>query len=232
MNRVVWISLIGMLIIVGMVFLLLNKLNTKSATETETVTQASELTIPTLSSNKKDIVANEKVLLAVNHANIMNYFKTEGQLCDTYYLNNPERKAFCTDENIFKQKTQFNAIAVSADQTAVGFSVTAEVMSPDAVVGIFYPKRNDQPIHLISKYYLGNQFLSFSPNGQHFIYQHNCWEGYCGLTVKNTATLQTVLEINNPESVDERNEKTVFKNWIDNRNISYLINGEPAKMGF
>lgn len=235
MNKVVWISLVGMLIIVGMIFLLLNKLNTKDAAQSETINlenPTDELIVPKLALSKREIVADEKLLLSVNHQDIMNYFKTDGQLCDAYYLSNPERKAFCTDKNIFKQKTTFNAIEISADQAVVGFSITAQVMSPDAVVGIFYPKRYNQTVHLISKYYLGNEFLSFAPDGKHFIYQHNCWEGFCGLTIKNTATLQTVLDINNPESVDERKEKAVFKKWIDNQTISYLIDGEPAKIGF
>jgi len=235
MNRAVWISLICLLVVIGMVFLILSKLNEKKAIPTVTLpietTYQPKVKIA-LSSNKKEIVVGDKFLLEVNHTDIMNYFKAEGQLCDAYYLNRPERKAFCTDKNIFKQKTQFNVMDLSADKTAIGFSLTTEVMSPDALLGVFYPKRDDKKVHLISSYYLGNEFLGFSPDSKHFIFQHNCWEGFCGLTIKNTATLKTVLEINNPESIDERSDKTVFEKWIDNQTISYLINGEPAKFSF
>lgn len=187
---------------------------------------------PKLSSTKKQIVYNDRILLEVDHQAIVNYFKIESQLCNDYSLNQPGRKDFCTDKNIFKAKTQFNKIEVSSDKKAIGFSITSEVLSPDAVVGIFYPEQSDKPIQFLSKYYLGNQFLSFSPNNQHFIYSHNCWEGFCGLTVKSTSTLKTVLEINNPENADERSEKMVFEKWIDNRTIGYLIDGEPAKFSF
>jgi len=235
MNRVVWISLIGLLIILGLIFLLIFKMVEKKATPTATPatgTTNQMISSIKLSANKKAIVAGKQLLLEVNHTKIMNYFKAEGQLCDTYYLNQPERKAFCTNKKMFKQKTQFNTIDVSTNQTAIGFSLTAEVMSPDALVGIIYPERKEDLIHFLSNYYLGNEFLGFAPDGKHFIYQHNCWEGLCGLTVKNTATLQTVLEINNPEGVDERTDKTVFEKWIDSQTISYLINGEPTKFNF
>jgi len=224
----------GVLLIILLFFMLSCNFNTSSnQAETdggdESVQQIAQ---PKLSSNKKQIVSNNRILLEVDHQAIVNYFKTESQLCNNYSLNQPERKDFCTDAAIFKAKTKFNRIEVSSDKKAIGFSITSDVLSPDAVVGIFYPERSDKPIQFLSKYYLGNQFLSFSPNDQHFIYNHNCWEGFCGLTVKNTSTLKTVLEINNSENVDERNKKTVFEKWIDNRTIGYLIDGEPAKFSF
>jgi len=235
MNKTRSVSLVWIFVFVAFIFMPGCNLNKESSNQLETNVESEpvqQVVQPKLSANKKAIVAGEQRLLEVNHSSIMNYFKAEGKLCDAYYLNQPERKAFCTDKNIFKQKTQFNPISLSIDQTAIGFSLTAEVMSPDAVVGIFYPNRKEVSIHFLSKYYLGNEFLSFAPDGKHFIYQHNCWEGFCGLTVKNTSTLQTVLEINNPESVDERHEKTVFEKWIDNQTISYLADGKPAKSNF
>lgn len=224
----------GMLLIILLFFTLSCNFNTSSnQAETDVEDESTQQTAqPKLSSTKKQIVANNRVLLEVDHESIVNYFKTKSQLCNDYSLNQPERKDFCTDKNIFRAKTQFNSIQISSDKRAIGFSITSAVLSPDAVIGIFYPERSDQAIHFLSNYYLGNEFLAFSQSGQHFVFTHNCWESFCALTVKSTPTLQTVVEINNPENADERNEKTVFEKWIDNRTIGYLIDGEPAKFSF
>jgi len=221
-----------MILLIFMLNCNFSKTDSTQAETTEVDESIQPMAQPKLSSNKKQILKGDRVLLEINHAEIINYFKTQSQLCNDYNLNQPDRKDFCTDKNIFKSKTQFNSIKVSSDKQTIGFSITSKVLSPDAVVGVFYPERKEKAIHFLSSYYLGNEFLSFAPDNKHFIYQHNCWEGFCGLTVKNTSTLQTITEINNPESADERNEKTVFEKWIDNKTIAYLIDGEPAKFSF
>src|SRR3989338_5371336 len=69
---------------------------------------------PSLSADRKSIVANGKVLLVIDDDAIFNFFKTESQLCDGYNLTStPDRKTFCENKATFKSKTRFTSIVSS-----------------------------------------------------------------------------------------------------------------------
>ena len=66
---------------------------------------------PSLSADRKSIVANGKVLLVIDDDAIFNFFKTESQLCGGYNLTStPDRKTFCENKATFKSKTRFTSI--------------------------------------------------------------------------------------------------------------------------
>lgn len=133
-----------------------------------------------LSADKKTIISDEKVLLGIDDDTIFNFFKTKSQLCDEYNITTtPDRKMFCENKITFKKETRFKSIVVSPDGKKVGFTIESDTLSPDTVVGIFYPYNTTNKVNFLSNYYLGNEFLSFSPSGANFVYSSGCWEAAC-----------------------------------------------------
>jgi hypothetical protein len=89
------------------------------------------------------------------------------------------------------------------------------------VVGIF--SFSDDTLSLLTNYYLGNEFISFSPSGKYFVYQGNCREAMCGLFIQESSTLHHMIDINNPVFVDERMSNAVFVQWISDNEVEYRL---------
>ncbi|MCR4278660.1 MAG: hypothetical protein NUV81_02010 [bacterium] len=186
---------------------------------------------PSLSSDKKSIVVDGKILLAVDNNVIFNWFKTESQLCDGYNLTSaPDRKMFCENKISFKSKTRFTLIVVSPDKMKIGFTIESDTLSPDKVVGIFL--RSTNKVNLLTNYYLGNEFISFSPSGTNFVYQGGCFEGMCGLFIKNSETLTNKASLNNPEFADARGQNATFVSWISDNQVEYKLGTELKRESF
>jgi len=202
--------------------------NTSQNTQPTTVPVSG---VPTLSADKKSVVVDGKVLLAIDHDTIFNWFKTESQLCDGYNLTStPDRKMFCENKTSFKSQTKFALIVVSPDKMKIGFNIESDTLSPDKVAGIFVRPANK--INLLTNYYLGNEFISFSPSGTNFVYQGGCFEGMCGLFVKNSETLANKASLNNPEFADSRSQKATFVRWISDNQVEYKLGTELKRESF
>ncbi|MFA7245325.1 MAG: hypothetical protein WC070_04070 [Candidatus Magasanikbacteria bacterium] len=185
----------------------------------------------TLSADKKSIMENDKVLLKIDNETIFNWFKTKSQLCEGYNLTSaPDREKFCTDQASFKSQTRFSSIVVSTDKTKVGFTIESDTLTPDEVVGIFLTSNNK--LELLSNYYLGNEFISFSPENNYFVYKGNCWEGLCGLFVKDATTLKEKISLNNPEFLDMKSVDIDFIRWVTDTKIEYKLGTETKQSSF
>ncbi|MDP1688875.1 MAG: hypothetical protein Q8L47_01960 [bacterium] len=186
---------------------------------------------PTLSADKKSVVADGKVLLAIDSDIIFNWFKTKSQLCDGYNLTStPDRKMFCENKTSFNSKTRFSSIVVSPDRMKIGFTIESNTLTPDKVVGIF--SRSANAVNLLGGYYLGNEFIGFSPNGTNFIYQGGCFEGMCGLYVKNSETLADKASLSDSEFADARTRTATFVRWISDNEVEYKLGSELKRASF
>ena len=186
---------------------------------------------PSLSSDKKSIVADGKVLLAIDNDTIFNWFKTDSQLCDGYNLTStPDRKTFCENKTSFKNETRFASIVVSPDKMKIGFTIESDTLSPDKVAGVFL--RSTNKVNLLTNYYLGNEFISFSPSGTNFVYQGGCFEVMCGLFIKNSETLANKASLNNPEFADTRGQNATFVKWISDNKVEYKLGAELKQESF
>ena len=186
---------------------------------------------PPLSVDKKSISADGKILLTIDNDTIFNWFKTKSQLCDGYNLTStPDRKTFCENKTSFKNQTRFASIVVSPDKMKIGFTIESDTLSPDKVVGIF--SRSANTVNLLGGYYLGNQFIGFSPNGTNFIYQGGCFEGMCGLYVKNSETLADKASLSASESADARTRTATFVRWISDNEVEYKLGSELKRASF
>jgi len=234
--------IISLVVVVGLIgsFVFSQKQKTTAPTNPNTETTstytkeqtppATETTI-TLSSDKKSIMENDKVLLKIDHDTIFNWFKNDSQLCEGYNLTSvTDREKFCTDKNSFKSQTRFTSIIVSPDKMKIGFSIESDTLTPDKVVGIFLT--TDNKVQLLSNYYLGNEFISFSPQSTYFVYKGICWEGLCGLFVKDANTLEDKISLNNPEFLDMRTVDANFINWITDNKITYKLGTETKEVSF
>jgi hypothetical protein len=186
---------------------------------------------PSLSADKKSIVAGDKILLAIDNDTIFNWFKAESELCDGYNLTSaPDRKTFCENKTSFKNQTSFASIVISPNKMKIGFAIESDTLSPDKVVGIFSCSTN--AVNLLSSYYLGNEFVGFSPNGTNFIYQGGCFEGMCGLYVKNSETLVDKVSLSDSEFVDARDRTATFVRWLSDNEIEYKLGTELKRASF
>jgi hypothetical protein len=191
----------------------------------EQTTNISTSKSPFLSSDKKSIRTNGKVLLAIDDDVIFNFFKAKSQLCDEYNITTTAgRKIFCENKTIFKNATSFKSIVVSPDGKKVGFAIESNALSPDTVVGIFYPNSITNKVNFLSDYYLGNEFISFSPNGKNFVYSGGCWEAICAFYIKDAETLKDKINFIPPE-VDKRGNYE-FVRWISDDEIEYKLDKE------
>jgi len=186
---------------------------------------------PSLSADKKSVVADGKVLLSIDSDTIFNWFKTESRLCDGYNLTStPDRKMFCENKTSFKSKIRFVSIVVSPDKMKIGFTIESDTLSPDKVAGIFF--RSTNKINLLTNYYLGNEFISFSPSGTNFVYQGGCFERMCGLFIKNSETLANKASLNNSEFADARGQNVTFVGWISDNQVEYKLGTELKRESF
>lgn len=182
----------------------------------------------TMTPDKKIIVQGETVLLKIDDDRIFDWFQNKSGLCDRVHnssrqYRNQSRISFCTDAEAFLDKTNFVKSYPSNTKHYIAFEISSAELPPDKVLGFYTVKT--QTINWLSNYYLGNEFISYSPDETKFIYQHKCFEGFCGLTVKSTHTLETLKDINNPEYLDARTQRVTFDKWVDNNTISYSLEG-------
>lgn len=182
---------------------------------------------PSLSADKKSVVVDGKVLLAVDDDIIFNWFKTDSQLCDERNLTSaPDRKMFCENKTSFKSETRFSSIVVSPDKMKIGFTIESDTLSPDKVAGIFL--RSTNKIQILTYYYLGNEFISFSPSGANFVFSSYCFESDCGFIIKNSDTLTDKINFGNtPDHSDYR-----FVKWISDKEIEYKDGTELRRKSF
>lgn len=186
---------------------------------------------PSLSADKKNVIADGKVLLAIDNDTIFNWFKTKSQLCDGDNLTStPDRKTFCENKTSFKSQTRFASIIVSPDKMKIGFTIESDTLSPDKVVGIF--SRSTNAVDLLGSYYLGTEFIGFSPNGTNFIYQGGCFERMCGLYVKNSETLADKASLSDSEFGDARTRTATFVRWISDNEVEYKLGSELKRASF
>ena len=178
-----------------------------------------------LSVDKKSIISDGKVLLTIDDDMIFNFFKNKSQLCDEYNITTtPDRKMFCENKTTFKNETRFKLIVVSSDGKKIGFTLESDALSPDTVVGIFYPYNSTNKVSLLSDYYLGNEFLSFSPNSINFVYSGGCWEAICAFYIKDSETLKDKINFI-PAEADMRGNYE-FIRWISDNEIEYKLDKE------
>ena len=186
--------------------------------------------LPSLSEDGKSIVQDTEVLLNIEDLAIFSFFqKAETGMCDSSNITNTaSRTAFCTNPLAFKQQAKFTKLVPSVSGTDFGFVIETTELSPDTVVGMVSKTEYGNKVTLLTNYYLGNDFLSFSPSGSKFAYKERCWEAICGFTIKDTATLRTMREFGNPET----DPATTFTRWIDDTSIEYVVGSESLNIAF
>jgi len=186
---------------------------------------------PRLSTDKKSVVVEGKVLLMIDDDAIFNFFKTKSQLCDEYNITTtPDRKMFCENKVVFKNETRFKSIVVSPDGKKIGFTIESDALSYDTVVGIFYPYNTNNKVNFLTNYYLGNEFLSFSPSGTNFVYSGGCWEAICAFYIKDSLTLKDKIDFIPPEA-DMRGNYQFIK-WLSDNKIEYKFDTEIKQASF
>lgn len=174
-----------------------------------------------LSADKKNIIFDNKKILSIDHDTVFNWFVTSSGLCDEFNIQVVPRETFCSDKLFFRDQTRFVSAVASPDMAHIGFTIQSDILSPDAVVGIF--SRSTNAVHLISSFYLGNEFISFSPSGTHFVYQYSCFEAMCGLQVRHSETLDRVADLVDSEYPDARSRAAVFIKWVSDNEIMYKL---------
>lgn len=188
---------------------------------------------PTLSNDRKSIIANGTTLLVIDDDAIFNFFKTDSQLCDEANITTtPDRRMFCENRATFKSKTRFTSIVPSLDNTKVGFTIESDTLTPDKVVGIFYLYRLTNKIHFLTSYYLGNEFISFSPSGTNFIFQSGCFEAMCALYIRDSETLANKATLSDSEFPDARTRNATFVRWLSDNEVEYKLGTESKRASF
>ncbi|SRR3989339_1761483 len=192
------------------------------------------LATPSLSADKKSIVADGKVLLAIDNDTIFNWLKIRSQLCGGGNLTStPDRKEFCENKTSFKNQARFASVVVSPDKMKIGFTIESNMLSPGKVVGIF--SRSANAVNLLGGYYLGeNEFIGFSPNGTNYIYQGGCFEGMCALYIENSETLDEKARLSDSGYADARyrTRTTTFVRWISDNEVEYKLGSELKRASF
>lgn len=179
---------------------------------------------PELSSSKKSITANNGTILEITDKAIMDFFKknSTGMCDDANNDNTSTRAAFCTKESVFREKSSFTKIIPSSNGSKIGFVIATDELTPDSVVGVFYPYNTTYKVHLLTSYYLGNDFVGFSPNDAYLVTKDSCFEGVCGFTVYNAATLSAIKHFGNSET----GPANTFVRWTSNTQFQYTVGAE------
>lgn len=188
--------------------------------------------IPSLSNDRKNIILWKSVLLGINNQRLMNMFREESQLCNEPNITNSEKKrAFCEEEEAFFTQTRFTDINISTEESdKILFTLESDIMTPDSLVGFF--RVSSWEIRFLSNFYLGNELIGFSPNARYFAYRGMCWEAKCGISIRDSETLEEVWTINNPEYLDMRQKDVKFLRWVTDTEIEYELAGEILQISF
>ncbi len=189
-------------------------------------------TASSISSDKKNILIDGKVMLSVDDDVIFAWFKSDkSYLCDAGNINTaPDRKMFCTDKATFRNEVRFRSIVASPDGKKIGFTIETDTL-PDTVVGIFYPSKTSSKVSILSNYYLGNEFISFSPTGVNLVYKGGCFEGNCAFFIKNSEILADQPLTFIPQYADARGNYEFVK-WLSDRSIEYKLDGQSNQTFF
>lgn len=175
--------------------------------------------------DKKSIIKNGDVFLSVSDDRIFSWFKDKSGLCDEANSTTTEtRKAFCSDKILFTEKTNFVFVETSPDFETIAFILETDELVPDRVVGAI---TQDGKFAMLTSYYLGNEFLGFSPAGTYFVVKDTCFEARCGISVYDTKTLSLVQKVNDVPG-DERVYSVSFVGWTSDTTLSYRL-GEETK---
>lgn len=186
-----------------------------------------------ISPDKKSILVDGKEILSVDNDIIFGFFKDpKNGMCDSSNINNTTtRKQFCADKDFFKSKTYFTEVVFSSEKTKIAFTVGTDELAPDTVVGIFYPKNTTYKVHMLTSFYLGNKFISFSPSEKNIVYTTNCFEGNCGLVIKDAVSLKPIKSL--PVSADlDSMPPLTFIRWVSDNEIEYTEASVLKKVSF
>jgi len=239
-TRVLLIVVLALIGVVGYSFFIkksepVTQQQVPTSIEKENVTQPvvdPMSTTPSISVDQKSILADGKVLLSIDDEVVLNFFRDKKVgMCDVSNIDNtPTRKSFCTDPEVFKSKTNFSAVTASPDGKKISFSIQTDELTPDTVVGMLYPFNTTYKVHFLTNFYLGNQFISFSPSSKNFVYKSSCFEGICGFFVKDSNTL--VDKISFPNQDPESQPGYTFVRWISDIEIEYKVGNELKQLSF
>lgn len=222
------IALLVLVILFGVgVGYIIYKNNAPAPTNVTTTTEQT----PILSVDKKSVMDGDVEILSIEHDTIFNWFKTSSQLCDEANITStPDRKSFCENKDEFKNQTRFASLIVSPNNNTIGFTIETDTLSPDTVVGIFSP--TEKVVTLLGNYYLGNEFISFSPSGANFAYYSDCLGGMCALYIKNSKTLVEKITLSDAEYADARMNNVMLVKWISDNEIEYQQGIEVKRASF
>lgn len=216
-------------IIASLILLLLGALFAFYSKNNPDFESQTEITGPiiALSADSRSILNNEKIVLDTADEAIFNYFKSSF-LCDDFNISNDiERLNFCQNREFLASKTQFSNFYLSPDKQKMIFTITSEILTPDQALGI-YSLDSDQ-VTIFSDYYIGNEFISFSPNGDYFVYKGGCFEATCALNVIDTNSLVQVASLSDSEYPDARVRDVFFRRWVSANELEYSL-GEDVKL--
>jgi hypothetical protein len=184
--------------------------------------------VAVVSTDRKS-VSDGQIVLAIDNDQIVEWFRTQSQLCDGNINSTPDRRSFCTDKATFRDRTHFVSAVPTPDGMTIGFTIGSDTLAPDAVAGIY--QRSTGAVRFLTSYYLGNQFISFSPSGANFIYQGGCYEAKCGLFIRDTVTLVERARLN--ELVGgERRQNATFVRWVSDNEVEYRLGPELKRVNF
>ena len=178
-----------------------------------------------LSEDSKSIIADGEVVLDVGDKRIFTWFQNDTWCGSDEYEYSPDTSnPFCEDILFFRDQTKFYSIVVSPDATKIGFTLETDEILGDRVAGIF--SRTTDEINFLTHYYLGNEFISFSPSGIYFVYRNSCFEGRCNHTIRNSETLTEEIVLPDarfPDETEFPEEKsgTVFSRWLSDTEVEY-----------
>ncbi|MGH2377338.1 MAG: TolB family protein [Candidatus Limnocylindria bacterium] len=185
---------------------------------------------PVLSGDQKSVVVDGQVVLAIDDDQIVDWFRTESQLCDAANRRTPDRRMFCEDKASFRDQTRFASVVGSPDGMKIGVTIESAALSPDTAAGIFL--RSTGNVHFLSTlYYLGERFIGFSPTGTNFVYQGACFEGKCGLFIVDSETLAERVTLNVRGGM-ERDQNATFVRWISDHEVEYRLGTEVRRASF
>lgn len=183
-----------------------------------------------LSGDRKSVVVDGQVVLAIDDDQIVDWFRTKSQLCGQHNITNtPDRRLFCENKASFRTQTQFASVVGSPDGMQIGFTIESATLSPDTVAGIFL--RSTGKVHFLTSYYLENQFVGFSPTGTNFVYQGGCFEARCGLFIIDSKTLAEKASLNKLDG-GERHQNATFVRWISDNEVEYRLGTELRRESF
>ena len=184
----------------------------------------------TLRSDKKEILQGGRVILSIDNGEVLRFFVEKSQLCDEANITTTQtRREYCQGSKVFRDKTNFGEIAVSEDNSRVGFSIVSNEMEPDSVVGIL--EVGTGKVTFLTEYYLGNKIVGFSPGGRFLAYLGECFEGLCGVYIRDTNDLG-IIKVINGEWADSRTESIEEVRWVGEREIEYRVGGKATKESF